>query len=136
HDSGIPLNYIIGAAVPFLAFDRARHWLIISVIVAGLLLHLAARFLLPAGSPSIQADPVLLANIYILSSVTAFGLIAAIVHFALRLKDRAEARTEELLRNILPDTIAERLKADPTANIAEHYPEATVMFADTVGFTS
>lgn len=136
HKSGIQINYIIAAAVPFLAFDRSKPALIFSVIGAGLVLHLAAWFLFPPEAAVIQADPLLIANIYVFSAVTAFGLIAAIVHYALTLKDRAEARTEELIRNMLPESIAERLKADPTANIAEHYPAATVMFADAVGFTA
>ena len=43
-------------------------------------------------------------------------------------------RSERLLRNVLPDPIAERLKETPE-RIAEAYPEATVLFADIVGFT-
>lgn len=44
------------------------------------------------------------------------------------------ARSEELLGNILPVPIAERLKHDPDA-IAHSIPEVTVLFADVVGFT-
>lgn len=135
-DSGIQMNYLIAAAVPFLAFDRRKPALIFGIIGVGLVLHLAARFALPLDRAMIQADEILLANIYVMTAVTAFGLIAAIVYYALLLKDRAEARTEELLRNILPVSIAERLKANPTANIAENYDQAAVLFADAVGYTS
>jgi len=42
--------------------------------------------------------------------------------------------SEHLLRNILPDSIAERLRAgEPT--IADYYPQVTVLFADIAGFT-
>src|ERR1700690_954304 len=41
---------------------------------------------------------------------------------------------EQLLLNILPASIAERLKKSPDI-IADGYPEATVLFADIVGFT-
>ena len=44
------------------------------------------------------------------------------------------ARSEQLLLNILPPTIAERLKAG-TATIADDYAQASVMFVDLVGFT-
>jgi len=44
-------------------------------------------------------------------------------------------RSEALLRNILPESIAERLKRGP-ARIADHFPTATVLFADLVGFTA
>ena len=46
------------------------------------------------------------------------------------------ARSERLLLNVLPATVAERLKGAPTAAIADQYPEATVLFADLVGFTN
>ena len=43
-------------------------------------------------------------------------------------------RSGELLRNILPDAIAERLKRDG-GTIADSYDEVSVLFADIVGFT-
>lgn len=43
-------------------------------------------------------------------------------------------RTEELLLNILPATIADRLRSGEDS-IAEGYAETTVLFADIVGFT-
>ena len=48
---------------------------------------------------------------------------------------RAEQeKSERLLLNILPKAIAERLKQD-TSIIAENFDEATILFADIVGFT-
>ncbi|HEY9669064.1 MAG TPA: adenylate/guanylate cyclase domain-containing protein [Coleofasciculaceae cyanobacterium] len=43
-------------------------------------------------------------------------------------------RTEQLLLNILPQPIAERLKYEQNT-IADQFAEATVLFADVVGFT-
>ena len=43
-------------------------------------------------------------------------------------------RSEELLLNILPQAIAEKLKQD-NGTIADSFAEATVLFADIVGFT-
>jgi len=51
-----------------------------------------------------------------------------------RALDREHARSERLLRNVLPDRIAERLKDGP-ATIADRHEEVTVVFADIVGFT-
>jgi class 3 adenylate cyclase len=48
--------------------------------------------------------------------------------------DRERARSESLLLNILPAAIAARLK-DSQEPIAEHCENATVLFADIVGFT-
>jgi len=47
---------------------------------------------------------------------------------------RETERSEALLLNILPASIAGRLK-DSTATIADHFAEVTVLFADLVGFT-
>lgn len=44
-------------------------------------------------------------------------------------------RADRLLRNILPQKIADRLK-DEHRSLAEHHDEVTVLFADLVGFTS
>jgi adenylate cyclase len=50
---------------------------------------------------------------------------------ALRVEQRY---AEELLLNILPGSIAQRLKADPR-RIADQFPAASVLFADVVDFT-
>jgi guanylate cyclase len=48
--------------------------------------------------------------------------------------EQERERSERLLLNVLPAPIAERLKTDP-APIADRFPEASVLFADIVGFT-
>ncbi|BAY87496.1 adenylate/guanylate cyclase [Calothrix parasitica NIES-267] len=47
---------------------------------------------------------------------------------------KQQEQTERLLLNILPASIANRLKQEP-GNIAEHFDDVTVLFADIVGFT-
>jgi PAS domain S-box-containing protein len=46
----------------------------------------------------------------------------------------SQEQTENLLLNILPKTIADRLKTDTSA-IAEQFEEVTILFSDIVGFT-
>ncbi len=46
----------------------------------------------------------------------------------------AHATSERLLLNVLPESVAERLKGGETT-IADDYEDATVLFADLVGFT-
>ena len=53
----------------------------------------------------------------------------------LRMIEEERAKSEALLLNILPKPIAERLKAGETI-IADSYPDASVLFADLVDFTS
>ena len=47
--------------------------------------------------------------------------------------ERERARADDLLRNVLPAAVAERLKSDPTTQV-EHHPAVSVLFADFVGF--
>ena len=63
-------------------------------------------------------------------SVTAYALL----QFAVRARDDAFARSEGLLLNVLPRSIAERLKRERGV-IAEAHPDVTVLFADVVSFT-
>lgn len=74
--------------------------------------------------------------------VNAFVINSLLIYYALSLLSRAEAalaaeyeRSEQLLTTILPVPIAERLKAAPNSRIADRVEDATVLFADLVGFT-
>lgn len=63
-------------------------------------------------------------------SVTAYLLL----QYAVRARDAALARSERLLLNVLPRSIAERLKHG-AGTIADGHDEVTVLFADVVDFT-
>lgn len=49
----------------------------------------------------------------------------------------SQEKTQKLLLNILPESIAKRLQAESTGDlvIADHFPNVSVLFADMVGFT-
>ncbi len=134
-DSGIQLNFIIAAAVVFAIYDRTRIGLSVAVIATALGLHLAAWFLYPPENARVAADRFLLHNLYVSSAATTFCLIALIVGYAFALADRARAEADALLANILPEAIAERLKARPGERVADAVPQASVLFTDLVGFT-
>jgi adenylate cyclase len=63
-------------------------------------------------------------------STTAYALL----QYFVRARDLALAQSERLLLNVLPEPVAERLKAEDGI-IADACPEVTVLFADIVGFT-
>ena len=136
HNSGIQLNYIIGAAVAFAICGMGHIRLVVAAVVTGLALHLAAWFIYPPGNARIEADPALLNNLYVSSAVTTFGIVALVVGYALTKADRARAEADRLLENILPIPIIDRLKTTPGARIADTVPDASVMFTDLVGFTA
>jgi len=63
-------------------------------------------------------------------SVTAYLLL----QYSVRARDAALAQSDGLLLNVLPSSIAQRLKRDPGV-IAERFEEVTVLFADVADFT-
>jgi adenylate cyclase len=134
-DSGIQINYIIAAAVAFALYGLSHLRIVLAVSALALALHVAAWFLFPPERALIAADPVLLANLYVSSAVTTFCIIALIVGYAFTAADRARAEADSLLANILPETIADRLKARPGERVADAVPDASVLFSDLVGFT-
>ena len=134
-ESGIQINYIVAAAVAFALYGLSHLRIVLAVSALALALHIAAWFLFPPERALITADPILLANLYVSSAVTTFSIIALIVGYAFTSADRARAEADSLLANILPETIAERLKARPGERVADAVPDASVLFSDLVGFT-
>jgi adenylate cyclase len=80
---------------------------------------------------------------FVATTITACAVQMVIVVYALREAARAEAaaereyeRSESLLVNILPATIAARLKSRTEAVIADKFEETSILFADMAGFTA
>ena len=91
HDSGIQINYMVAAAVPFAIFGLSRLWLVIATFALGLALHMVSWFLYPAPSALIPTDPFLLNNLYVSSVVSTGCIIAVIVLYAYSLAEDARA---------------------------------------------
>ncbi len=79
---------------------------------------------------------------HIATHITIFGAITLITLFASLYTNRVETslefehkRSEDLLFNILPRSVADRLIEDHK-NIADSFENVSVLFADIVGFTS
>jgi adenylate cyclase len=132
--SGIQLNLIIGAAASFFILGLERLRLCILLVTVCLFLHMAAWLEYPQGI--LQVNPALLDQLYVSSAVTTFVITALLVYYAFRLAERAEAETEALLRNILPEQIVDQLKQHPDEAIAEAFSEASILFSDIQGFVS
>ncbi len=96
-------------------------------LVSGLLEPIVAQ------APAAIPDPIRIA--FFVLNVTGVSLTAyVLLQYAVRARDEAYARSEGLLLNVLPKSIAERLKREPGV-IAEAHPDVTVLFADVVDFT-
>jgi adenylate cyclase len=79
---------------------------------------------------------------FVIATVSACAMVVVTMWYALRDTARAEAameveyeRSETLLSNMLPASIAARLKDPAREIIADKYDDASVLFADIAGFT-
>jgi class 3 adenylate cyclase len=114
----------------FFTADESIPW-----FVAFLGLTLVSGLLEPIVSQSAAAIPDLVRIAFFVLNVTGVSLTAyVLLQYAVRARDEAFARSEGLLLNVLPRSIAERLKHKPGV-IAESHDEVTVLFADVVDFT-
>lgn len=134
--SGVHLQYFVGAAAPFVVFGLNRIRLVLATVASGVALHLYAWFAFSRRNAMIDAGHEVLDGLYIQAAISTAVLIAATVWYAFSLVERAKAETDALLRNILPDSIAESLKAEPDQRIADEHADVTVMFADISGFVA
>lgn len=135
-NTGIQINLIVGAAVPFFIFGLERLWFILPVVAVTIAVHIAAWFWFPPEAAWTAVEPALADQLYISSAIATFAVIAALVWYAFALVEQAEAETEALLRNVLPSKIVDRLTARPGEAIADSLPEITVLFTDLQGFVS
>ena len=72
---------------------------------------------------------------FVLNMAAPLAAVLFTLAYFVRQRDAANQRTEDLLLHILPAAIAERLKGGE-AQIADRHENATVLFADIVGFTA
>ena len=131
---GAPMQYLVAAAAPFVIFGLQRLWLVIAIVITSLGLHLVAWFSFTRSNALLHVDRAMLDSLYIQGAITTFGLIAASVYYAFSLAEHAKAETDSVLRNVLPDSVVERLKANPNEAISDSFASASILFADITGF--
>ena len=125
----------LGALV-FLEVRQAIGWFIAFVVTFLILGIVGELFFLDVDVPAWFTTTMLALNV-IGTGAVAFTVLASFAHqrnealAALRIE---QARSEALITNVLPSSIAERLK-DGTGSIADHVECATILFADLVNFT-
>ena len=109
---------------------RATAWFVaFLVVVAGVIL------VDPFISSQITPQPYPIRLVWYAANLAVpLGITFAMLRYTDLRRRRAEARSEELLTNAIPASIAARLKRGEE-HIAEAYPETTVLFADLADFT-
>ena len=125
----------LGALV-FLELRQAVRWFGAFLVIC-LLTGLAGEALFPdADLPVWFTSTMLALNVIGVASI-AFTLLGSFAHqrnAALTALRAEQAKSENLLLNILPKEIAAILKNE-NRTIADHYDGASILFADMVGFT-
>jgi adenylate cyclase len=125
----------LGALV-FLEVRQAVRWFGAFVFVF-LLLGILGEILFPNADLPVGFTTTMLALNVIGAGSVAFLLLATFAsqrNAALRALRAEQEKSETLLVNILPSSIAERLKVASQA-IADHFDSASILFADVVDFT-
>jgi class 3 adenylate cyclase len=130
--SAVILWALVGAlgALFFYSVREAIPWFvtfIVLVIVAGLLE--------PVVSAHPASIPVAVQTAFFVLNILGVALTAyLLLQYSVRARDAALASSERLLLNVLPASIAVRLKRHE-GRIAEAHADVTVLFADVVDFT-
>jgi len=138
--SGAQFFFLVGACLVVLLLG-IEHIVLASAlgaVAAGLII--GVEFLIPRDT-GLQPAWAQSAG-FVVTAISSVVMVVVTVSFALRDTARAEAvmeaqydRSEALLANMLPASIAERLKEPDRSVIADKYDDASVLFADIAGFT-
>jgi len=138
----VHLFFMLHTMLPFLLYGPRHSTLMFTLsALAGIDLVLVVSLgdHLPHLGPVIAPDHLRILRPIMLGGL--FATLAACAHYARRATliaeaalDHAHQRSEELLLNILPPSIAKRLKLSG-GTIADGFAGVTVLFADIVGFT-
>ena len=103
--------------------------------VAFIGLTIATGLAEPLVSQRAAAIPAPIATAFFVLNISGVSITSyLLLQYAIRARDAAMASSEALLLNVLPRSIAERLKRD-VGTIAESHADVTVLFADVVDFT-
>lgn len=134
-DSGVQLNYIGAVAIAFVIFGLDHMRYIAAITLVCIVGHIATVALFPVGRVQWAIDDAFMTQLYVMSATSIMLILGLIVWYAFRVAADAEARSERLLMNIFPESIANQLRMYPDEPIADRFDEATVLFSDIVGFT-
>jgi guanylate cyclase len=125
----------LGALV-FLEVRQAVRWFG-GFLVAFVVLGVLGELLFPAADVPHWFTTTMLALNVVGAGTIAFTLLASFAkqrNEALVALRAEQAKSEALLVNVLPGSIAQRLKV-ATGSIADHFDSASILFADVVDFT-
>lgn len=140
--SGVHFYLLAGATTAIAIFGIRQNLLSVFSIVLGLACFIIVDRNFSQPASFIQVSDTFLDVFYYLSIPTAMLFIFCMVFYGFKQASTAESAlqreyeySEALLANMLPGPIAAQLKRHPGRTIADSHEEATILFADIVGFT-
>jgi adenylate cyclase len=138
--TGLQFYFLVAASLVVLVFGIERIVLAAVIVAVGMGIIIALELTVP-NDRGLGPSWILTAG-FISSAVSSAVMIVATIWYTLREIERAEdameseyQRSERLLANILPETIADRLKDPSHTVIADKYDDASILFADIAGYT-
>ena len=131
---GMQFYYLVISAllVVFLGSDHA----FLSAALCGLAAVLVVVLEIFVVRDTGLQPPAMMFGSFVITTIASCALIFTVVLYEVREAEREHARSESLLSNILPATIASRLKKQTETVIADRYDEVSILFADMAGFTA
>ena len=139
--TGMQMEFLAVAAGTILFLGTDRRFLISVFSVLAVLFIVALEILVPRNTGLFPAT--MLFTNFMLGVPATCAILLGVVYYAVREATRAEAaaeyeyaRSESLLANILPASIAARLKRRTGEVIADRYDSASILFADMAEFTA
>ncbi|MCZ0731138.1 adenylate/guanylate cyclase domain-containing protein [Mycolicibacterium iranicum] len=138
--SGLQFYFIVASSLAVLVLGIERIALAASIAAIGVVITILLEVTVPEDRG--LGPPWTLTAGFISAVVSSAMMLVLTIWYTLREIDRAEAameaeyeRSERLLANILPATIADRLKEPTRTVIADKYEDASILFADIAGYT-
>ncbi len=139
--AGTQLYFFVLWTAMFLLYDPRELWLSILGSSSWIILFLCIQLGFEHPHVVVEPDDGFLSLLLLLNALGVFALVGVIVslfYFQINrtenLLQREYRRSEELLENILPASVAERLK-NGSQIVADNFTDVTLLFADIVGFT-
>ncbi|MBA3446516.1 MAG: adenylate/guanylate cyclase domain-containing protein [Pseudaminobacter sp.] len=141
-DAGLQYFLLAGPTILIMILGSKRLWLACFYFLVYLLVFSGIELFFP-GKSNIMPMPDRIATLNFIASVCMSAIINFVAAFytfqrAEASEDALEAehrRSETLLLNLVPASIALRLKQKPNEIIADDLPAVTILFADIVEFT-
>lgn len=138
--SGLQFYFLVAASLVVLVLGIERIALASAIAAVGVAITIGLEVAVPHDR-GLGPSWTLTAG-FVSAVVSSAVMIVATLWYTLREIDRAEQameseyeRSERLLANILPATIAARLKEPTRTVIADKYDDASILFADIAGYT-